>query len=71
MMVDTTNLADAMNLPDDDPMAVCDFIEPLGIPCVTCPGGKGLDNCIDIVAHWEQAPLIPGLTLEQVLEKKK
>jgi hypothetical protein len=68
MMVDTTKLGSAMNLPDDDdPMAVCNFIEPLGIPCDPCPGGKQLDNCIAIVAHWDAAPRVAGVTLEVVV----
>jgi hypothetical protein len=71
MKLDTTNLGGAMNLPDDDdPMAVCNFVEPLGIPCETCPGGAGLDNCIAIVAHWDQALQVPGLTLVEVLPPK-
>jgi hypothetical protein len=70
MKVDTTNLGEAMNLPDDDdPMAVCNFLEPLGIPCETCPGGKQLDNCIAIVAHWDEANTVP-VTLVRVPEKK-
>ncbi len=70
MKVDTTNLGDAMNLPGgDDPMAVCDYIEPLGIPCETCPGGKELDNCIAIVAHWNEARTVP-VTLVRVPSKK-
>jgi hypothetical protein len=70
MMVDTTNLGEAMNLPDDeDPMAVCNFIEPLGIPCVACPGGKELDNCIAIVANWDEAKRVP-VTLVRVPAKK-
>jgi hypothetical protein len=69
MKVDTTNLGEAMNLPDaDDPMAVCNFIEPLGIPCETCPGGKGLDNCIAIVAHWDEARSVP-VTMKPVPAK--
>ena len=71
MMVDTTNLGEAMNLPDDeDPMAVCNFIEPLGIPCETCPGGDGLDNCIAIVAHWDAAQWVKGVVLEVVTPKE-
>ena len=71
MKVDTTNLGEAMNLPDDDdPMAVCNFIEPLGIPCETCPGGKGLDNCIAIVAQWDEAPLVPGVHMTRVPDTK-
>jgi hypothetical protein len=70
MLVDTTNLGDAMNLPDgDEPMAVCDYLEPLGIPCETCPGGKGKDNCIAIVATWDTARTIP-VTLKEVLPPK-
>jgi hypothetical protein len=71
MQVDTTNLGEAMNLPDDeDPMAVCNFIQDLGIPCETC-SGTGVENCIAIVAHWEEAILIPGLDMEPVSDKKK
>jgi hypothetical protein len=71
MQVDTTNLGDAMNLPDaDDPMAVCNFIEDLGIPCETC-SGTGKDNCIAIVANWDEAMLVPGLTLVQIDPPKK
>jgi hypothetical protein len=70
MKVDTTNLGEAMNLPGDDPMAVCDFIEPLGIPCETCPGGAGKDNCIGIVAKWDSAPRVPGVTLVPIAEPK-
>ena len=71
MQVDTTNLGDAMNLPDaDDPMAVCNFIQDLGIPCETC-SGTGKDNCIAIVANWDEAPHVPGLTLVQIDPPKK
>ena len=66
MQVDTTNLGEAMNLPDDeDPMAVCNFIEDLGIPCETC-SGTGTDNCIAIVANWDQARQVPGLVLATI-----
>jgi hypothetical protein len=42
MLVDTSNLGEAMNLPDGaDPMAVCDYPRAAGIPCETCPAGKG------------------------------
>jgi len=69
MLVDTSNLGDAMNLPHgDDPMAVCDYVEPLGIPCETCPGGKGKDNCIAIIAHWDEARSVP-VTMQRVPAK--
>ena len=70
MLVDTSNLGDAMNLPHgSDPMAVCEYVEPLGIPCETCPGGDGKDNCIAIIAHWDQARSVP-VTMQPVKPKK-
>jgi hypothetical protein len=66
MMLDTTTLAETMNLPDDGPLAACELFEDLGIPCVPCPKGKMLDNCLAIVAHWDEALVVPGLTLKEV-----
>ena len=69
MLIDTTNLGEAMDLPNgDDPMAVCDYLEPLGISCETCPGGAGKDNCIAIVATWDEANTVPVI-MQPVLPK--
>ncbi len=45
---------------------VCDFVASAGLDCETCPDGE--ETCLTLEAHFDDADLVDGLTIEEVAE---
>ena len=43
---------------------VCDFVANAGLECEMCPDGE--ETCLTLEAHFDDAPVVDGLTLEIV-----
>jgi hypothetical protein len=62
-LVDTRNLGPLLEIGDSgDDEVVCEYLSVFGVDCIDC--GDGDELCLYVEAHFGDADLIPGLTLD-------
>ncbi len=67
-LADTRNMGPLLDLPDE-PDSVCNVAQEwLGITCEACPDGGAY--CLTLEALFDPAPLVEGLTLEEVVPEE-
>jgi hypothetical protein len=62
-LVDTRNLGPLLEIGDSgDDEVVCEYLSVFGVDCIDC--GDGDELCLYVEAHFGDADLVPGLTLD-------
>ena len=62
-LVDTSSLGPLLAIGDsDEPEVVCEYVSVFGLSCEDC--GDGTELCLYVEAHFDDAPLLEGMTID-------
>ena len=62
-LVDTSSLGPLLDIGDsDEPEVICEYVSVFGLSCEDC--GDGSELCLYVEAHFDDAPLLEGMTID-------